>query len=171
MHQEVFDFIRHYAATDKPVRVIEIGSRDVNGSVRPLFPNADYTGLDISPGPGIDVVGEVESYRPKKPADIVICCEVFEHAETWQSLCRTAYRFLDPVTGAFYMTCAGPGRHEHGACGGPLPKGEFYKNVSAVQLGAVLTTVGFPQVMVQTVGLDVQAIAFRTVQKLQRMNS
>jgi hypothetical protein len=39
-------------------RIIEIGSYDVNGSVRKFFKNSHYTGVDLIPGIGVDVVCE-----------------------------------------------------------------------------------------------------------------
>lgn len=41
-------------------RVLEVGSLNVNGSYRALFePDADYTGVDLESGPGVDVVGNI----------------------------------------------------------------------------------------------------------------
>src|SRR5690606_27806966 len=54
MHESVLAWVagqvhaRGLAALD----VIELGSYDVNGSVRPLFVG-DYTGIDMRPGPGV----------------------------------------------------------------------------------------------------------------------
>jgi len=60
------------AITVWPVRgkVLEVGSYDVNGSVRPLFKNRQrfpsYTGIDMREGPGVDMVG-VASDLPFDP--------------------------------------------------------------------------------------------------------
>jgi hypothetical protein len=38
-------------------KVLEIGSYDVNGSLRSLFAKAgEYTGVDLKEGPGVDLV-------------------------------------------------------------------------------------------------------------------
>jgi hypothetical protein len=37
-------------------RVLDIGSLDINGSVRPLFRGGTYTGIDVAAGPGVDIV-------------------------------------------------------------------------------------------------------------------
>ena len=37
-------------------RVLEVGSLDINGSVRPIFTDCEYVGLDLGPGPGVDVI-------------------------------------------------------------------------------------------------------------------
>lgn len=62
--------------------ILEIGARDViNGSQQALFPLADYTGFDIYPGEGVDVVGDahrLSSYFTKK-FDLILSSAVFEH--------------------------------------------------------------------------------------------
>ena len=40
----------------KNKKVLEIGSLDINGSVRTFFENCDYTGLDVGEGKGVDIV-------------------------------------------------------------------------------------------------------------------
>ena len=37
-------------------RVLEVGSRDVNGSVRQFFDGGEYVGVDWRPGPCVDLV-------------------------------------------------------------------------------------------------------------------
>ena len=39
----------------KQAKVLEVGALDINGSVRKLFTDCDYTGVDIAEGPGIDL--------------------------------------------------------------------------------------------------------------------
>jgi len=60
--------------------VLEVGSYDVNGSVRPLFPEP-YTGMDMREGPGVDLVANVlerETFAPESFATI-ITTETLEH--------------------------------------------------------------------------------------------
>lgn len=118
-----------------PRHVLEIGGRDVNGSVRPLFSFAEsYTSVDRLPGPGVDVVADGETYQPAVVPDLVLCLEVLEHAQNARGIVRNAWRVLAPG-GALVITCAGPGRFPHGAVdGGPLPTGEFYRNVEPAAL-------------------------------------
>lgn len=72
--------------------VIEVGSMDVNGSVRPLFESYKpkrYLGVDISPGPGVDVVCNAEKlldvFEPNS-FDLVISTEMLEHVRDWQKV-------------------------------------------------------------------------------------
>lgn len=38
-------------------RVLEVGSHDVYGTIRSCFGSVgDYVGIDLSPGPGVDLV-------------------------------------------------------------------------------------------------------------------
>ncbi len=70
-------------------RVLEVGSRDVNGSPRSIFQvaNNEYIGVDLEPGPGVDVVGRWSEVSKRWWAhnggralfDLVICCETLEH--------------------------------------------------------------------------------------------
>ncbi len=71
------------------IRVLDIGSMDVNGSYRQIFsdPRFDYVGLDLEAGPGVDVVVEDPYTLPfdADSFDLVISGQAFEHAEFfWQ---------------------------------------------------------------------------------------
>ncbi len=70
--------------------VLEVGSYDVNGSVRPIVEAlgpASYTGIDQTEGPGVDVVWSadriVERYG-RGAFDVVISTEMLEHVGDWQ---------------------------------------------------------------------------------------
>ena len=60
-------------------RVLEVGSRNINGSVRNFFFECDYVGLDYHRGRGVDVTGLAHEYDTRDPFDVVISCEAFEH--------------------------------------------------------------------------------------------
>jgi SAM-dependent methyltransferase len=60
--------------------VLDIGSFDVNGTARQHFPHTEYIGLDMRPGPGVDIVGSSHAI----PFDngvfgAVVCLEMLEH--------------------------------------------------------------------------------------------
>jgi len=79
-------FASHVASSDQPLKVLDVGSFDVNGTYRDFFssPQFSYTGLDMAPGPNVDIV-PVIPYQWKELAtdgfDIVISGQVLEHAE------------------------------------------------------------------------------------------
>lgn len=69
---------------DKPgYRVLEIGSRNVTGSLYGRsFKHAHYTGFDIYNGENVDVIGDahkLSSYFEKNSFDLVFSSAVFEH--------------------------------------------------------------------------------------------
>lgn len=71
-------------------KVIEIGSYDVNGSLRSFFESLNpetYLGIDIEKGPCVDEVCNAEEvlnrFSPES-FDVVISTEVIEHVKDWQ---------------------------------------------------------------------------------------
>lgn len=80
-HTEQLEFVKLVRAgfSDffKSKHVLEIGSLDINGGVRGLFADCVYTGIDVAPGPGVDIVCQGQDYdAPDSTYDSVICCEV-----------------------------------------------------------------------------------------------
>lgn len=97
------------------VRVIEIGSYDVNGSIRQLFPVAvEFVGIDLVTGPGVDVVCGGDEYdEASNSLDVAISCECFEHNPFWLETFINMIRMVKPQ-GMVLFTCASRGRVEHG---------------------------------------------------------
>lgn len=132
MHQAAFDFvtatIRAHGARGP---VYEIGSRNINGSIRMLFSVAEgYHGIDLEDGPDVDAVADAATYVPPVVPQTVVCCEVLEHADTAEQIVRQAAQVLAPG-GRVILTMAGPCRMPHSAVdGGQLRAGEFYRNVT-----------------------------------------
>lgn len=125
-----------------PTRVVEIGSRDINGTVRPLFNGAMYTGIDRVAGPGVDVVADGATYTPDAVPDCVVCCEVLEHAANWDEIVRNMARMVAPG-GSVFITCAGTGRTPHSSDdGGRLQYGEHYENIPHDMLKAAMEHAG-----------------------------
>lgn len=88
--------------------VLEVGSYDVNGTVRPLFAGAsEYIGLDVVPGPGVDLVYDGLTL-PFAPAtwDVVVSTEMLEHCtRPWRIVAEMA-RVLRPG-GTLLLTARG----------------------------------------------------------------
>jgi len=161
VHPAVFDWVGKFA-TDTAVNVLDIGGRDVNGTCRPLFPNAArYTVIDLIQGPGVDIVGDAAEWNPPRRFDVVLCTEVFEHTARWPEMCATAKRALAPG-GVFVVTCAGPGRHPHsGFDGEQVRPGEHYENVDPDVLATLLYWLRFDAVQIHDRGEDVWAAGWR----------
>lgn len=62
--------------------VLEIGSLNVNGSVRECFSDAhQYIGIDARPGPGVDEVANAHEIGGMfaAPFNTIVCMEMLEH--------------------------------------------------------------------------------------------
>lgn len=95
-------------------KVLEIGSFNVNGSVRDLFVDCEYIGLDILPGDGVDVACEAQKYDAADGYfDTIISCECFEHNPFFIETIENAIRMLKK-NGLLIFTCATTGRPVHG---------------------------------------------------------
>ena len=90
-------------------KVYDIGSQDVNGSLREVCPlRFEYVGVDFVAGPGVDIVLE-DPYdwgRQIEPgsADIVVSSSCFEHSEMFWLTFEEALSILMPH-GLLYL-CA-----------------------------------------------------------------
>jgi SAM-dependent methyltransferase len=117
--------------------VLEVGSLDINGSIRDLFEYCNYVGVDVGPGPGVDfaVPGQEVAY-PDESFDITVSAECFEHNPYWAETFENMKR-MTKVGGIIAFTCAGKDRPEHGtsrtdAGSSPLTVGigwEYYRNL------------------------------------------
>ena len=85
-----------YLRADQQLLILDVGSFDVNGSYKSIFdqPNWQYKGLDLSPGPNVDIVLSSPYHFPLKCdiVDVVVSGQAFEHIEffwfTWMELVR-----------------------------------------------------------------------------------
>lgn len=136
MHAQAYSFVAH-AASEHQARgpVYEIGSRNINGTVRGLFRHADvYLGVDVCSGQDVDLVADAVTYEPPFAPASVICCEVLEHTPAAEAIVKRVGAILAP-DGLFIATMAGEGREPHSAVdGGPLRAGEFYHNISIAEI-------------------------------------
>lgn len=140
-------FPRYFINPD--MKILEIGSRNVNGTCRDLFNSQNYIGLDLSEGPGVDIICHAKDYVcPAGSFDVVVSCEALEHDSAWQETLMAAYRLLAPG-GILIITCAGPARAEHGTRR-TTPKDspatlDHYKNISPSELLDAYSSIAFMQ--------------------------
>lgn len=95
-------------------KVLEVGSLDINGSIRSSFERCDYKGIDLQKGKGVDVVASgQEADFASSSFDVTISCNCFEHnpfwLETFLNMCR-----MTKSGGLILVTSAGYGFEEHG---------------------------------------------------------
>lgn len=111
MNQFLHGVARAVAETfDLPGPVLEIGSQQVPGQeeiadLRPLFPGKPYVGLDMQPGPGVDLVANVEAL-PQADASVgtVIAMNTLEHVPRFWRGFDEVHRVLRP-DGALLVSC------------------------------------------------------------------
>ena len=107
MHQSSIDKMTAFrdryltAKINEPLRILDLGSQDVNGSYRSLFSKQpwNYVGVDMATGNNVDIVlrtpyvwNEVSS----ESADVIISGQTFEHIQYfWITMLEVA-RVLKP---------------------------------------------------------------------------
>jgi SAM-dependent methyltransferase len=162
VHEQVLSWVGQFR-TDEDLAVLDIGGRDLNGSTRFLFPNANpYHVLDVLPGLNVDFVADAADWKPQRSYDLVVCTETFEHAKRWREIVLTAWDALRPG-GWFIFTCAGPGRPPHSGVEAVwgLIGDEWYANVSPEEIQAELVDQGWAEIATRQQGLDTQGKAIK----------
>lgn len=117
-HKEQRDFIEkiknkfpHFFQNKK---ILEIGSLNINGTVRDFFVDCNYFGIDVGEGPGVDLVCPGQDYdAPDLTYDLVCSTECFEHNPYWVETFQNMIRMCK-IGGLVFFTCASEGRPEHG---------------------------------------------------------
>lgn len=93
-------------------RVLEIGSLNINGTIRDFFDTDEYLGVDVDYGPGVDWAINGEDIRlPDRSFDVTISAECFEHNPEWLATFLNMIRMSSRYV---VFTCASEGRPEHG---------------------------------------------------------
>jgi SAM-dependent methyltransferase len=99
-------FFKTYFNKDKvKPRIVEIGSQDVNGSIKSVCPaEVEYIGVDFIGGKGVDVVLDDPYKLPFEDGSIDYCLSssVFEHSEMFWILFIEILRVLKS-DGLFYL--------------------------------------------------------------------
>jgi hypothetical protein len=126
-YQEMARLVRTYLKPEHSLRILDVGSYDVNGSYRPLFdkPGWHYAGADVAPGPNVDFVLR-EPYRwnlPDADYDVVISGQAFEHIQFFWLTWLEMVRVLKPG-GLIFLLAPGSGpEHRY-----PVDCWRFYRD-------------------------------------------
>ena len=105
------EFFDTYMAKATGKTIVEIGSRDVNGSLREVAPAGNsYVGLDFEKGKGVDVLLTDPYSLPfeDNSVDVCVCSSCFEHSEFFWLLFGEVKRILKP-TGLFFLSAPANG--------------------------------------------------------------
>ena len=100
-------------------KVLEVGSYNVNGSLRPIleaWKPARYTGIDIKEGSGVDIACNAESILEKfgkESFDAVISTELLEHVKDWKKVISNIKNVCKP-NGIILITTRSHGASYHG---------------------------------------------------------
>lgn len=124
-HHTQFNFVRackgRWPRFFTNTKVIEHGSRNVNGSVRRLFTDCDYVGVDYFDGKDVDVKTIFHEYKGEAGSfDVAISCQALEHDPYWKLSLRQMLYLLKPG-GLFILTWPQPWHPEHGTRRRPSP--------------------------------------------------
>lgn len=113
-------------------RVLEIGSLNINGTVRDFFTKCEYIGCDLGAGRDVDVICAGKDLAfPDRHFDTSISCECFEHDKDWKETFANMVRMTDRLV---IFSCATTGRAEHGTTAttpqdAPFTN-DYYKNLT-----------------------------------------
>lgn len=103
----------------KKAKIIEAGSRNINGSNRVYFESIEpeeYIGIDIIKGEGVDLVLNVcnlETHFESERFDCALSTEMLEHCENWQDAVIQLVKVVK-VGGLILITTRSPGFDLHG---------------------------------------------------------
>lgn len=136
---------RFEAIVSAAANILEVGSQDINGSIRDYFPAVEarsWVGLDVGKGKRVDfrIPGELIQL-PDGWADIAFSTECFEHAKSWREIFLNMIR-VTRENGLIILTFAGMGRAAHGTidtdpASSPYTN-DYYKNISPAELSSSL---------------------------------
>jgi len=98
-------FFNTYLKNARDLTIVDIGSQDVNGSLRSVAPaHNKYIGVDFEKAQGVDVVITDPYALPfeNESVDVAVSSSCFEHSEFFWLLFNEALRILKP-TGLLYI--------------------------------------------------------------------
>lgn len=95
------------------VKVLDIGSADINGTNKSWFDNCKYIGLDVAPYKNVDVVSVAHEYNALKESfDVVCSTSELEHDMYWDRTLLKMVELLKPEGLMWFV--AGHSMGEHG---------------------------------------------------------
>lgn len=84
-HQKLEHWKEKYPKSFKETKILELGSLNINGSVREHFEDCEFIGIDWREGKDVDIVCFAhETSFDKKYFDIIISFSMLEHDVHWR---------------------------------------------------------------------------------------
>lgn len=120
MHLSVLQFTQR-VISEKDIEnkyILEVGSRNINGSVRPYIMSLNpktYIGIDIVGGQDVDIVMNADRILEifgEKSVDVVITTEMMEHVQNWRTVIFNMKNVLK-LEGILLVTTRSKGFHKH----------------------------------------------------------
>jgi SAM-dependent methyltransferase len=140
-------FFDAYVADGAALTIVDIGSQDVNGSLRSVAPaGSKYVGIDFAKGNGVDVVISDPYLLPfgDETVDVCVSSSCFEHSEFFWLVFLEALRILKPA-GLLYVNVPSNGSvHRY-----PVDCWRFYPD-SGLALQNWARRNGFPTVLIES---------------------
>lgn len=98
--------------------IVDLGATDIGGCYRPIFdaPNWHYVGVDLSPGPNVDIVLTAPyAWREIRSAsvDVLVSGQVLEHVEFFWITMLEVSRVLKPGGVACLIAPSGGPEHRY----------------------------------------------------------
>ncbi len=109
-----------------PLKILDVGSYDVNGSMKPVFKEEPWTyhGLDLEKGPNVDIVSPMDKFPLNSETyHVVVSSSCFEHSRIFWITFNEMVRVLRKG-GLMYINTPSDGPYH----GYPSDCWRFYKD-------------------------------------------
>ena len=137
-HLSLEDWRRKYPNFFHNRKVLELGSLNINGTVRGYFKDCEYIGIDKQAGRGVDIVVEAKDtvFKPEY-FDVIISFSMFEHDPEWKESLKNNLRWLK-AGGMLFIEYGAEGNRPHSRrCGGYhiiIPHQEFINYLQGLNI-------------------------------------
>lgn len=163
MHPSCEAFVAYQVARLGPFRrVLEIGSRDINGTIRPLFEESEeYVGIDVLEGPGVDRIIHAADLGGEARYDCVVSTNAAEHDDRFPDTLAAAYRLLR-TGGVLILSAAGPWFGPHSGLDElPIRPWEHYEHITEDRMREWVEVLPWASSVVADNGMDITVVAVK----------
>lgn len=112
--------------------ILEVGSKDWNGSVRPWFEGSYYHGIDIDHGVGVDSIVAAKDFVGDREFDVIVSFSVLEHDFEWRKSLTNILKYLK-LNGMLFMCWGAEGNIKHNEPWASVPHNEVIGYLSGLE--------------------------------------